>query len=66
MRLCVRHGLMGEVALTMEGVERATLGWDIMTRMASVLKLVCPFQVVLVCRQFVGHPGTNESPTTRY
>lgn len=47
MRLCVRHGLMGEVALTMEGVERATLGWDIMTRMASVLKLVSPFQVVL-------------------
>ena len=47
MRLCMRHGLMGEVTLTMEGVGRATLGWDIMTRMASVLKLVSPFQVVL-------------------
>lgn len=47
MRLSVRHGLTGEEALMIEGVERATLGWDVMTRMAKMLKLASPFQVVL-------------------
>ena len=47
MRLCVRHGLLGEIALTMDVMERSTLGWDIMKQMARVLRLDSPFQVVL-------------------
>ena len=47
MRLCVRHGLLGEIALTMDVMERSTLGWDIMKQMAIVLRLDSPFQVVL-------------------
>ena len=47
MRLRVRHGLLGEIALTMDVMERTTLGWDVMKQMAKVLKLDSPFQVVL-------------------
>ena len=47
MQLCVRHGLLGEVALTMDVMERSILGWDIMKQMARVLRLDSPFQVVL-------------------
>ena len=47
MRLCVRHGLLGDVALTMDVMERSILGWDIMKQMARVLRLDSPFQVVL-------------------
>ena len=47
MRLRVRHGLLGEIALTMDVMERTTLGWDIMKQMAMVLRLDSPFQVVL-------------------
>ena len=34
MRLRVRHGLLGEIALTMDVMEWTTLGWDIMKQMA--------------------------------
>ena len=34
MRLRVRHGLLGEIALTMDVMERTTLGWDIMKQLA--------------------------------
>jgi len=47
MRLRVRHGIIGEETLLTEEIERKTLGWDVMTRMANVLKLASPFQVVL-------------------
>ena len=47
MRLRVRHGLLGEIALTMDVMERTTLGWDIMKQVAMVLRLDSPFQVVL-------------------
>ena len=47
MRLRVRHGLLGEITLTMDVMERTTLGWDVMKQMAKVLKLDSPFQVVL-------------------
>ena len=47
MRLRVRHGLLGEIALTMDVMERTTLRWDIMKQMAMVLRLDSPFQVVL-------------------
>ena len=47
MRLRVRHGILGETALTMDVVERTTLGWDIMKQTANVLRLDSPFQVVL-------------------
>ena len=47
MRLRVRHGILGETALTMDVLERTTLGWDIMKQTARVLRLDSPFQVVL-------------------
>ena len=47
MRLRVRHGILGETALTMDVVERTTLGWDIMKQTANVLRLDSPFQEVL-------------------
>ena len=47
MRLRVRHGILGETALTIEVLEQTTLGWDIMKQMAMVLRLDSPFQVVL-------------------
>ena len=47
MRLRVRHGILGETALTMDIFERTTLGWDIMKQTAMVLRLDSPFQVVL-------------------
>ena len=47
MRLRVCHGILGETALTMDNLERTTLGWDIMKQAAKVLRLDSPFQVVL-------------------
>ena len=47
MRLRVCHGIRGEAALTMDVVERTTLGWDIMKQTAKVLELDSPFQIVL-------------------
>ena len=47
MRLRVRHGILGETALTIEVSEQTTLGWDIMKQTAMVLRLDSPFQVVL-------------------
>ena len=47
MRLRVRHGILGETALTMDVLERTTLGWDIMKQTAMMLRLDSPFQVVL-------------------
>ena len=47
MRLRVCHGIRGETALTMDVVERTTLGWDIIRQTAKVLRLDSPFQVVL-------------------
>ena len=47
MRLRVCHGILGETALTMDILERTTLGWDIMKQTAMVLRLDSPFQVVL-------------------
>ena len=47
MRLRVRHGILGETALTIEVLEQTTLGWDIMKQTAMVLRLDSPFQVVL-------------------
>ena len=47
MRLRVRHGILGEIALSMDVLERTTLGWDIMKQTAMVLRLDSPFQVVL-------------------
>ena len=47
MRLRLCHGILGETALTMDNLERTTLGWDIMQQAAKVLRLDSPFQVVL-------------------
>ena len=47
MRLRVRHGILGEIALTIEVSEPTTLGWDIMKQTAMKLRLDSPFQVVL-------------------
>ena len=47
MRLRVCHGIRGETTLTMDVVERTTLGWDIIKQTAKVLRLDSPFQVVL-------------------
>jgi len=47
MRLRVRHGLLGDIALTIDFMERTTLGWDIMKQLAKMLRLDSPFQVVL-------------------
>ena len=47
MRLRVCHGIRGETTLTMDVVERTTLGWDIIRQTAKVLRLDSPFQVVL-------------------
>ena len=47
MRLRVCHGIRGETTLTMDVVERTTLGWDIIQQTAKVLRLDSPFQVVL-------------------
>jgi len=47
MRLRVCHGILGETVLTMDILERTTLGWDIMEQTAKVLRLDSPFQVVL-------------------
>ena len=47
MRLRVRHGILGETALTIDVLEQTTLGWDIMKQTAMVLRLDSPFQVVL-------------------
>ena len=47
MRLRVRHGILGETALTIEVSEQTTLVWDIMKQTARVLRLDSPFQVVL-------------------
>ena len=47
MRLRVRHGILGETALTIDVLEQTTLGWDIMKQTAMALRLDSPFQVVL-------------------
>ena len=47
MRLRVCHGIRGETALTMDVLDRTTLGWDIIQQTAKVLALDSPFQVVL-------------------
>ena len=66
MRLRVRHGILGETALTMDVVGRTTLGWDIMKQTANVLRLDSPFQVGPLRRQLVSDPIAIEGCPIRH
>ena len=56
MRLRVCHGIRGETTLTMDVVERTTLGWDIIKQTAKVLRLDSPFPSGPICSQLVSNP----------
>ena len=64
MRLRVRHGILGETALTIEVLEQTTLGWDIMKQTAMVLRLDSPFQVVLYADELVSNPVATQGCST--
>ena len=62
MRLRVRHGILGEIALSMDVLERTTLGWDIMKQTAIGLTLSSG----PLLRQLVSNPIAIEGSSIRY
>ena len=45
LRMC--HGILGEELFDLQEEDRGRYGWDLMTRVAGILNLPCPFQVVI-------------------
>ena len=45
LRMC--HGIVGEELFDLQEEDREWYGWDMMTKAAGILKLPCPFQVVV-------------------
>ena len=51
MCLALRHGLTGEVLLTIDSEDGLPTGWEIMVQMATHLGLTTPFQIILCPNQ---------------
>ena len=51
MCLALRHGLTGEVVLTVDSADGLPTGWDIRVQIATHLGLTTPFQIYLCPRQ---------------
>ena len=64
MRLRVRHGILGEIALTMEVSEPTTLGWDIMKQTATMLRVGFTLPSGPLRRQLVSNPVATQGCST--